>query len=152
MDKAIRRHQWVGKEHVLGIGQQVGMALHNALGPPRRAESVGDGRKRIGGDRAEFGMVLIEGRRRAQIVPMDPPAWSGLCPGVDQVLETGASLLQLAGHLQVRTIGNDGSGPAVVDDEFQFGDGKPVVEIIEHQSRGGNTDPALQVPKAVLAD
>jgi hypothetical protein len=97
-------------------------------------------------------MVLIEGRCRAQIVPMKPPAWRGLCPGVDQVLETGASLLQLAGHLQVRTIGNDGSGATVVDDEFQFGDGKPVVEIIEHHSRRGNTDPALQVPKAVLAD
>ena len=152
MDKAIRRHQWVGKEHVLGVGQQVGMALHHALGPARRAASVGDGRKRIGGDRAEFGMVLIEGRCRTQIVPMKPPAWSGIYSGVDQVLERGASLLQLAGHLQVRAVGDDGSGPAVVDDEFQFGDGKPVVEIIEHHSRRGNTDPALQVPKAVLAD
>ena len=135
MDKAIRRHQWVGKEHVLGVGQQVGMALHHALRQARRAASVGDSRKRVRGDRAEFGVVLIEGPCRAQIVPMDPPAWSGLYPEVDQVLERGASLLQLAGHLQVRTIGNDGSGPAVVDDEFQFGDGKPVVEIIEHHSR-----------------
>jgi hypothetical protein len=83
---------------------------------------------------------------------MDPPAWSGLYPGVDQVLERGASLLQLKGHLEVRSIGDDSSGPTVVDDEFQFGDGKPVVEIIEHHSRRGDTDPTLQVPKAVLAD
>src|ERR1700751_5497332 len=128
------------------------MALHHALRQARRAASVGDGRKRIRGDRAEFGMVLIEGRCRAQIVPMDPPNWSGLYPEVDQVLERGASLLQLKGHLQVRTIGDDGSGPTVVDDEFQFGDGKPVIEIIEDHSRGGNTDPTLQVPKSVLAD
>ena len=152
MDKAIRRHQWVGKEHVLGVGQQVGMALHHALGQARRAAGVGDGRKGIRGDRAEFGMVLIEGRCRTQIVPMKPPAWSGIYSGVDQVLESGASLFQLKGHLEVRTIGDNSSGPTVVDNEFQFGDGKPVVEIIEHQSRGGDTDPTLQVPEAVLAD
>src|SRR5262249_4677882 len=114
--------------------------------------SVGNGRKCICGDRAEFGVVLIEGRCRAQIVPVDPPAWSGLYPGVNQVLERGAPLLQLKGHLQVRTIGDDSSSPTVLDNEFQFGLGKPVVEIIEHHSRRGNTDPALQVPKAVLAD
>jgi hypothetical protein len=60
--------------------------------------------------------------------------------------------LQLKGHLEVSTISDDSSGPTVVDDEFQFGDGKPVVEIIEHHSRRGNTDPTLQMPKAVLAD
>ena len=54
MDKAIRRDQWVGKEHVLGIGQQVAMTLHHALGPARRAASVGDGRKRIRGDCTEW--------------------------------------------------------------------------------------------------
>ena len=61
-------------------------------------------------------------------------------------------MLQLKGYLQERTIGDDSSGPTVVDNEFQFWDGKPVVEIIEHHSRRGNTDPTLQVPKAVLAD
>ncbi|HLZ03433.1 MAG TPA: hypothetical protein VKR55_14945 [Bradyrhizobium sp.] len=61
-------------------------------------------------------------------------------------------MLQLAGHLEVRAIGDDGSGLTVIDDEFQFADGKPVVEIIEHHSCRGNTDPTLQVSKAVLAD
>ena len=61
-------------------------------------------------------------------------------------------MLQLKGHLQERAIGDDGSGLTVVDNEFQFRDGKPVVEIIEHHSRGGNADPTLQVPEAVLAD
>jgi hypothetical protein len=59
---------------------------------------------------------------------------------------------KLSGNLQVRTIGDDCSGLTVIDDEFQFGDGKPVVEIIEHRSCRGNSDPTLQVPKAVLAD
>src|SRR5262245_60594565 len=122
MDKAIHRRQWVGKEHMLGVSQQVGMALHHALRQTCRASSVGDSRKRIRGDCAEFGVVRIEGCCRAQTVPMNPPVWRGLYPKVHQVVERGASLLQLAGHLKVCTIGDDSSGPTVVDDELQFGD------------------------------
>jgi hypothetical protein len=61
-------------------------------------------------------------------------------------------LLQPKRRFQVRTISDDSSCSTVVDDEFQFGEGKPVVEIIEHHSRRGNPDPTLQVPEAVLAD
>src|SRR5581483_11447001 len=71
---------------------------------------------------------------------------------VNQVVERGASLLELKGYLPVGAIGDDGSRPAVVDDEFQFRDGKPVIEIVEHHPGCGNTDPTLQVPKTVLAD
>src|SRR5581483_12317444 len=89
---------------------------------------------------------------RAQIVPMDPPVRSGLRPGVNQVVERGASLLELKGYLPVGAIGDDRSRPAVVDDEFQFRDRKPVIEIVEHHPGCGNADPTLQVPKTVLTD
>ena len=97
-------------------------------------------------------MILRQRLCRAQLVPGHPPFRSRVRPEVDQDLERRASLLQLAGHLEVRAVGDERAGAAVVDDEFQLGNGEPVVEIVEHHPRRGNADPTLQMPEVVLAD
>jgi hypothetical protein len=54
---------------------------------------------------------------------MHPTVGRGIYPGIHQMLQARAALLQLAGDLEMRAIRDNGAGTAVVDDELEFGNG-----------------------------
>ena len=137
---------------MLGVGQQVAVALHDALGQAGRAAGVRDGSQRVGRECGEIGMGRIEGRRRAQVVPVNPAFGREPVPGEYKKLDTTAATLQLTGHFKVRAVSHKSAYGTVVDDEFQLGHRQPVVQVVEHHSGRRYTHPAFEVAVGILSD
>ena len=129
---------------VLGVGDQVGVAEHHALGDAGRAAGVGDGGDRLGGQ-------LGQRRRleRDQLLVGHAVLRAGAVAEVDEVLEQRAALPQRAGGLELRCVGAEHPRLAVVEHVGELRGRQARVEVVEDAAVGGNPDPALEVAPGV---